>query len=221
MPGSASRGPVARIRVLIADDHPIVRQGLRQILADTHDIALVGEATNAVEVRNALRAAPCDVAVLDLVMPGTRGLELLEDVHAEHPALPVLVLSMHPEDQYALRVFRAGAAGYLTKESAPEDLVQAIRKVHGGGRWVTPRLAETLAASLGRPADRPPHEALSNREHQVLCLLAHAKSVKEIGAELHLSEKTISTYRARVLEKLDLRTTADLIRYALQNHLVD
>jgi two-component system invasion response regulator UvrY len=221
---SAANGPRVEpspIRVLVADDHPIVRQGLRNILADTSDVVVVGEATDAREVLEQLRRTDFDVVLLDLMMPGTTGLDLLESVLREQPRLPVLVLSMHPEDQYALRVFRAGAAGYLTKESAPEVLVQAIRKVHGGGKWVTASLAEKLATSLGRPADRLPHETLSNREHQVLCLLARAKSVKDIGQELHLSEKTISTYRARVLEKLDLRTTADLIRYAIQNHLVD
>jgi len=210
-----------RIRVLIADDHPIVRQGLRQLIADTTDMAVVAEATNAREVLAHLAAEPVDVALLDLVMPGANGLDLLETLHREHPALAVLVLSMHPEDQYALRALRAGAAGYLTKESAPDDLVQAIRKVHAGGRWITPRVAEQLAAYLGAPAGKLPHETLSNREHQVLCLLAKAMSVKEIGQALHLSEKTISTYRARVLDKLGLKTTADLIRYAIRNGLAD
>ncbi len=213
--------PERRIRVLIADDHPIVRQGLRQLIADTSDMVVVAEATNAREVLAQLAAEVVDVALLDLVMPGANGLDLLETLHRERPALAVLVLSMHPEDQYALRALRAGAAGYLTKESAPDDLVQAIRKVHAGGRWITPRVAEQLAAYLGAPAGKLPHETLSNREHQVLCLLAKAMSVKEIGQALHLSEKTISTYRARVLDKLGLKTTADLIRYAIRNGLAD
>lgn len=207
--------------MLIADDHPIVRQGLRRIVADTADLVVVAEATDARDVLARLSAAPVDVAVLDLVMPGTSGLDLLETVHRAYPRLAILVLSMHPEDQYALRALRAGAAGYLTKESAPDDLVQAIRKVHAGGRWITPGVAEQLAAYLGAPAGKLPHETLSNREHQVLCLLARAMSVKEIGRTLHLSEKTISTYRARVLDKLGLKTTADLIRYAIRNGLAD
>lgn len=216
----AGRRP-PRIRVLVADDHPIVRQGLRQIIADTADMEVVAEATNAREVLDHVARLDIDVGLLDLIMPGTSGFDLLEAVRRERPRLPILVLSMHPEDQYAMRALRAGAAGYLNKESAPDDLVQAIRKVHAGGRWITPRLAEQLAAHLGAPADRLPHETLSNREHQVLCLLAKAMSVKDIGQQLHLSEKTISTYRARVLDKLGLKTTADLIRYAIQNRLVD
>ena len=220
---SARRTPrePEHIRVLVADDHPIVRQGLRQIIADTADMTVVAEATSAREVLEHVGAQEIDVALLDLVMPGTTGFDLLEAVHRERPRLAILILSMHPEDQYAMRALRAGAAGYLNKESAPDDLVQAIRKVHGGGRWVTPRVAEQLAAHLGAPAGRLPHETLSNREHQVLCLLAKAMSVKDIGRALHLSEKTISTYRARVLDKLGLKTTADLIRYAIQNGLAD
>lgn len=207
--------------MLIADDHPIVRQGLRQIIADTVDMEVAGEARDARDVLACLAGREVDVAVLDLVMPGTAGLDLLETVHRAHPRLAILVLSMHPEDQYAVRALRAGAAGYLTKESAPDDLVQAIRKVHAGGRWITPRVAEQLATYLGTAGGRLPHETLSNREHQVLCLLARAMSVKEIGRTLHVSEKTVSTYRARVREKLGLRTTADLIRYAIRNGLAD
>jgi two-component system invasion response regulator UvrY len=211
---------VARIAVLIADDHPVVRRGLRQTLADTADIDVAAEAGTAQEVLELVRRGRFDVAVLDLTMPGSHGLDLLETVHREVSALPVLILSHHPEDQYAVRALRAGAAGYLTKESAPDQLVEAIRKVHGGGRYVTTRVAEelALAVGLGTPAG---HEALSQREFQVLTMLGRALSVKEIAAELHLSEKTVSTYRARILEKLRLHSTADLVRYAVQHRLSD
>lgn len=213
----AERRPIA---VLVADDHPVVRKGIRQILDDTPDIVVAGEATNAREVLAHVREEVCDVVLLDLTMPGSTGLDLLEAVRRERPELPVLVLSMHPEDQYAVRVLKAGAAGYMTKESAPDELVQAIRKVYAGGKYVTPSVAERLVDELGG-GGRAPHEALSDREFEVLCLIAKAMSVKQIARELQLSEKTVSTYRARVLEKLRLGSTAALIRYAIRNRLVD
>jgi DNA-binding NarL/FixJ family response regulator len=215
------RAAPRRIAVLVTDDHPIVRQGLRRILEDAPDLAVAGEATNAREVLEHVRRGGCDVVLLDLVIPGANGLELLEQVLRERPGLPVLVLTMYPEEQFAVRAFQSGAAGYLNKEGAPEQLLEAIRKVHAGGRYVTPSLAERLAADLSRAAPRVPHELLSNREHQVLCLLAKPLSVKQIAQQLHLSEKTVSTYRTRVLEKLRLETTAALIRYAIENRLVD
>jgi DNA-binding NarL/FixJ family response regulator len=212
---------MSRIAVVIADDHPVVRRGLRQILEDTTDIVVVGEAGSAPEAVDHARRGGWDVMLLDLTMPGGSGLDVLEAVRRERPDRPVLVLSIHPEDQFGVRVLKGGAAGYMTKESAPEELVRAIRKVHGGGRYVTPRVAEKLALDVQSGSGGLPHELLSNREYEVLCLLAKARSVKEIGKELKLSEKTVSTYRARLLGKLQMRTTADLIRYAIQNRLVD
>jgi DNA-binding NarL/FixJ family response regulator len=207
--------------VLVADDHPVVRRGLKQILNETPDLIVVGEAGTAHEVLAEVRSGRCDVVLLDLAMPGAHGVEVLETLKRERPALPVLVLSVFPEDQYAVRALQAGAAGYMTKETAPDELVHAVRKVHAGAKYVTPKLAETLAARLDRAAVSRPHEALSNREYQVLCLLGRALTVREIAAELHLSEKTVSTYRTRLLEKMRVRTTAELVRYAVQNQLVD
>jgi two-component system invasion response regulator UvrY len=209
------------IRVLIADDHAVVRQGLIQILGDMPEMVVTGEATNGQEVLDKVRAETWDVVVLDISMPGRSGLDVLKELRAERPALAVLVLSMYSEDQYAVRVLKAGAAGYLTKDTAADELVKAIRKVVSGGRYVSPFLAERLAFEVGADASRLPHETLSDREFQVLRLLAAGKSVKEIAAELSLSVKTISTYRARMLEKMHLQTTAELMHYALQNHLID
>ncbi len=208
------------IRVLIADDHAVVRQGLKQILGDTPEMVVAGEATTGQEALDKVRAEPWDVVVLDISMPDRSGLDVLKIVRAEWPELPVLVLSMYPEDQYARRVLKAGASGYLTKNSAADELVKAIRKVVRGGKYVSPSLAERLALDLGTDPSRLPHEALSDREFQVLQLIATGKSARAIAAELSLSVKTVSTYRARVLEKLNLRTTAELIHYALQNHLI-
>ncbi|MCU0522786.1 MAG: response regulator transcription factor [Anaerolineae bacterium] len=209
------------IRVLIADDHPIVRQGLKQILGDTRDMLVAGEAINGREVLEKARAEPWDVVVLDISLPDQSGLDILKQLRVEHPGLPVLVLSVHPEDQYALRVLRAGAFGYLTKDSAPDELVNAIRKVVSGGRYVSELMAERLALEIGADTSKLPHETLSDREFQVLRLMATGKPVTAIAEELNLSPKTISTYRARVLAKMNLETTAELIHYAVQHHLVD
>jgi two-component system invasion response regulator UvrY len=209
------------IRALIADDHAVVRQGLKQILGDTPEMLVAGEATNGQEVLDKVRAEPWDVVVLDISMPDRSGLDVLKQLRSERPKLPVLVLSMHSEDQYAVRVLKAGASGYLTKDSAPDELVKAIRKVVSGGRYVSSFLAEKLAFEIGTDSSRLPHETLSDREFQVLRLIAAGKSVTEIAAELYLSVKTVSTYRARMLEKMNLGTTAELIHYALQNHLID
>jgi two-component system, NarL family, invasion response regulator UvrY len=208
------------IRVLIADDHTIVRRGLRQILADEQDMRADGEAPNAQELMVCLRDSDWGVLVLDLNMPGKSGLEVLEDVKLRWPKLPVLILSMHPEDPYAVRALKAGASGYLTKQSAPDQLVAAIRKVHSGGRYVSPATAELLARELAGGAASP-HEALSNREYQVLCELAVGKTVSEVAARLKLSVKTISTYRTRLLDKLGLANNAELMHYAIQRQLVD
>jgi two-component system invasion response regulator UvrY len=209
------------IRALIADDHAVVRQGLKQILGDTPEMLVAGEATNGQEVLDKVRAEPWDVVVLDISMPDRSGLDILKQLRSERPKLPVLVLSMHSEDQYAMRVLKAGASGYLTKDSAPDELVKAIRKVVSGGRYVSSFLAEKLAFEIGTDSSRLPHETLSDREFQVLRLIAAGKSVTEIAAELCLSVKTVSTYRARMLEKMNLGTTAELIHYAMQNHLID
>lgn len=209
------------MKILIADDHAVVRRGLREILEDHLPDLVVGEAANAQETLEAVWREHWDLLLLDLKMPGRGGWEVLRDVHRARPRLPVLVLSMHPEDQYGVRALRAGAAGYITKESAPQELVAAVQKVAAGGRYVSPALAETLAAALRPGAPQAPHDALSDREFQVLCLLAAGKTVKQVAIELSLSVKTISTYRTRLLEKLRLRTTAELIQYALKQGLVD
>ena len=209
------------IRLLIADDHPVVREGLRRIVADHPELEVVGEAVSGDEVLTLLRRLPADVVLLDIAMPGPGFLQVLEHVRAEHPGVAVLVLSVHPEDQYAVRALRSGAAGYLTKDHSPEQLVEAIRKVHRGGKYVSPTLAERLASDLATTGARQSrHESLSHREYEVLCLLGSGRTVKEISTELRLSPKTISTYRARVLEKMQATTNADLVRYAAQHGLI-
>lgn len=209
------------IRVVIADDHAVVRHGLVRILSEEHDMAVVGEAGNGQELLSMVRNRRCDAVIVDISMPGTSGLEALQEIKQEHPRLPVLVLSMYPEDQFAVRAFKKGASAYMTKDSAREELVQAIRKVVSGGRYVSPGLAEKLAVHLASDTERPPHEALSDREHQVLCRIAAGKTLTEIGAELSLSVKTVSTYRGRILEKMSMKTNAELTRYAIQNRLID
>ena len=209
------------LRVLIADDHVVVRQGLKQILGGTPELLVAGEATNGQEVLDKVRAEVWDVVVLDISMPDRSGLDILKQLRSERPELPVLVLSMHSEDQYAVRVLKAGANGYLTKDSAPDELVKAIRKVVSGGTYVSSFLAEKLAFEIGTDSSRLPHETLSDREFQVLRLIAAGESVTEIAAELYLSVKTVSTYRARLLQKMNLTTNAELIHYAMHNHLID
>ncbi len=209
------------IRVLIADDHAVVRQGLKQILGDTPTMLVAGEATNGQEVLAKVRAETWDVVVLDISMPDRNGLDVLKELKAERPKLPVLMLSMYPEDQYATRALKAGASGYLAKDSAADELVRAIQRVVAGGRYVSPHLAEKLAFEIGADSSKLPHETLSDREFQVLRLIATGKSAKDIAAELSLSVKTVSTYRARLLEKMGLGSNAELIHYAIQNRLVD
>ncbi len=209
------------INILIADDHAIVRKGLKQILAETQDMVVAGEACNGFEVMEKVRNNHYDVLLLDISMPGKSGLDILKELKMENPKLPVLVLSMYPEEQYAVRVLRAGASGYLTKESAPEELVVAMRKVARGKKYVSPSLAEKLAVDLEVDASKPPHETLSDREYQVLCMIASGKTVGEIAEKLSLSAKTISTYRARILEKMNMKNSAELTHYAIQNKLVD
>ena len=208
------------IKVLIADDHAVVRQGLKQILAETSDMVAGGEATNTQEVIDKVRRENWDVLVLDITMPGRGGLDIIKELKHEKPRLPILILSMHSEDQFAVRALKAGASGYMSKESAPELLVKAIRKVYSGGKYISASLAEKLAFDLGTDSERPPHEKLSDREFQVMCMIASGKTVKEIADRLSLSVKTISTYRARILEKMKMKTNAELTHYAIRNQLV-
>lgn len=207
-------------RVLIADDHPIVRQGIKQIFQDAPDITVGGEAKDGDEVIKKLRAGRWDCLVLDFTMPARNGLDLLQQIKKEWPKLPVLILSMHGEDQFAVRLLRAGASGYVAKESAPEELVKAVRKVCAGGKYISASLAEKLADNLERPSIKAPHDILSEREYQVLLMIGAGASIKEIGEDLRLSVKTVSTYRTRILEKMRLRTNAQLIRYAIREKLV-
>ena len=208
------------IRVLIADDHPIVRQGLKQILADTNDIDVVGEAGSGRETLGMLSKIRCNVIILDLSMPDSNGLDLMKQIKIEKPALPILILSVHPEEQYAVRTLRAGASGYLTKGSAPDELVSAVRKISAGGRYITGSLAEKLAAELQTPLDaKVPHEMLSDREYEVFHLIARGSTPAEIAKKLSLSPKTVSTYRMRIIEKTGLKTNAEIMRYAFDNNL--
>jgi len=209
------------IRIVIADDHPIVREGLKQILSGAPDLGLVGEAQNGQEVLERVREQEFEVLVLDLSMPGRSGIELIRQVREEKPKLRILVLSMHQEQQYAVRAIKAGAAGYLTKEGAAAQLVPAIRKVAGGGAFVTAAVAEQLALSAMPQVDAPPHHNLSDREFQVFRLLASGKSVSDIARELSLSVKTVSTHKARLMQKMNLGNPAELVRYALHHRLID
>lgn len=208
------------IRLLIADDHPIVRQGLRQIAADQPGIAVVGEAASADEALARLGEVPADVMLLDVSMPGPGFIEVLQQVRRDHPTVKVLVLSVHPEDQWAVRALRAGAAGYLTKDHSPEQLIEAVRRVYRGGKYVTAALAEKLATGL-EAGSVSPHEGLSDREFEVLRGLGAGLSVKDVAARLKLSPKTVSTYRTRILEKMRLQTNADLVRYVRENNIGD
>lgn len=209
------------IKVLIADDHAVVREGIKRIIADLSDMAVTAEANDGEDLLAKLDGGDCDVVLMDLAMPGMSGLEVLQKVRERSPTLPVLVLSMHPEDQYAVRTVMAGAAGYIHKGDPPEELVAAIRTVAAGRRYITAKVAERLASHVDTASPKPAHESLSNREHQVLCLIASGKTVSDIALELSLSVKTISTYRTRILEKLRLRHNAEITRYAMQHGLVE
>lgn len=218
---AAAAGATAKLRMLVVDDHPVVRRGLIQTLAEAFPGVLLGEAANAQEALEQIWNNDWDVVLLDVSMPGRSGLDVLKEVRQERQRLPVLVLSMYPEDEFALRVLQNGAAGYLTKQTAPHELVLAVKKVLTGGRYISPSVAERLAEHLDRDMEKAPHQLLSDREYQVMCMLAAGKTVKEIGAELSLSIKTISTYRSRILEKMLLKNNAELMRYAVENELVD
>jgi len=207
------------IRVIIADDHAVVREGIRRILADAGDVEVVAEAADGTELLAQLERAPCDVVLLDLSMPGLPGLEALRTIRAVCPSLPILVLSMHPEVQYAARTIRLGASGYLDKAGKPSELIHALRIVAGGSMYVTPPVAEQLVDRARQASSQLPHEALSNREFEVVCLMAAGKKLSDIARELSISVKTVSTFRGRILEKLGLRTTAEIIRYAIEHGL--
>ncbi len=208
------------IRLFIADDHPIVRAGLSSIIADAGDMMLVGEAARGEDVLAFVEKIATDVVLLDVSMPGPGLIPLLETMRAAHPSIAVLVLSVHPEEQYAMRALRAGARGYLTKDHSPGELVAAVRKVHGGGRYVSATLAERLAADLSTGVDGLPHERLSDREFEVLCLLGSGRTVTDIASTLSLSVKTVSTYRARLLDKIPASSNAELVRYVVAHGLM-
>lgn len=210
-----------RIRVMIADDHAIVRQGLRQILSDIEDMEVAGEACNGVEALHLSRDGQWDVVLMDVSMPDRNGIDALKLIRKEQPRLPILILSMYPEEQYAIRALKAGAAGYLTKQSAPEQLVTAIRQVASGKKYVSASLAMELAEAIGEDTDRPLHEKLSDREYQTLCMIASGKTLTQIAEELNLSVKTVSVYRARLLEKMHLRNNAEITHYGLKFGLVE
>jgi DNA-binding NarL/FixJ family response regulator len=208
------------INVIIVDDHPVVRRGLKQIINENNDMQVIGEAEKAHEAIDLLRRTECDVLVLDISLPGMSGIDLMKQLKQEYKKLPILILSIHPEEQYAVRAMKAGASGYLTKESAPGELVKALRKIVSGGKYVSSSLAERLIADL-EISDRPPHERLSDREFEILLLIASGKTTGEIAEKLCISVKTVSTYRARTLEKMNMSTNAEMISYALKNKLIE
>jgi two-component system, NarL family, invasion response regulator UvrY len=209
------------IRVLITDDHAIFRRGLREILVRALKDVICSEAENAHQVLFQVQTRNWDLVILDITMAGRSGLDVLYDLVRMKPKLPVLILSMHPEDQYGARVLKAGAAGYVMKGSTPEELIKAVHKVLGGGHYVSPALAEKLAVNLRGETEHAPHEGLSGREFEIFRMIGYGKTVGQIAEELHLSITTVSTYRARILKKMNIGTNADIIRYALHNHLVD
>ena len=209
------------IKVLIADDHTLVRKGLRQLLLESAAVKSVDEAKDDKETIRKISAHGYSVVLLDISFPGRSGIEVLRQLKSLRPKLPVLILSMHPEEQYAIRALKAGAAGYLTKESAPAELIEAIQKVAKGEKYITPSLADKLAAEVGEPSESLPHERLSDREYQVMCMIASGMTVKQIASALSLSSKTISTHRARILRKMQLKNNAHLTHYAIKLGLVD
>ncbi|GBE03513.1 MAG TPA: response regulator transcription factor [Nitrospirae bacterium] len=209
------------LKILIADDHAIVREGIKQILAEIPEKVTTDEAINAQEVIQKVWENEYDMVLLDISMPGRSGLDVLKQLRSEKPALKILILSMHPEEQYAIRALKAGASGYLTKESTPHELTEAIKKVSIGKKYVSASLAETLASHLETTVEKPLHEALSNREFEVMCMIASGKTVKEIAEDLSLSVKTISTYRTRILGKMNMKNNSQITHYTIQSRLVD
>lgn len=208
------------VKILLVDDHAILRHGLRQILSDTEGIEVAGEAENSSQAIRMAREQKFDVVLLDITLPDRNGLETLKILKRDHPKLAVLILTMHGEDEFGVRALKAGAAGYLTKKSAPEQLVNAVRQVASGRRYIGPALAEELAKSLGDESDQPPHETLSDREYQVLCMIASGVGLSEMAAKLSISPKTVSVYRARVMAKMKLKNNAEITHYAIKHNLV-
>jgi DNA-binding NarL/FixJ family response regulator len=209
------------IKIIIADDHSVVRQGVRQIISDMPNMEVRDEAENGNDLFQKVLKNHYDIIILDIKMPGTNVIDLIKNIKAHKPHMPILVLSMYPEEQYAVRVLKSGASGYLTKESAPRDLVNAVQKIADGGKYISSKLAEQLADQLGDDGDKPIHETLSDREYQVFRMISSGKSVKGISDDLNLSEKTVSTYRSRVLQKMNLKNNAELTHYAFKHGLVD
>ena len=209
------------IKVLIADDHALIRKGLKQLLDDTDDMRVIGEAENGMQAIRMVEETAYDVVLLDISMPDKHGVEVLKQLKTNHPQLPVLMLSMHPEEQYALRSMKAGAAGYLNKQSAPLQLVTAIRQVASGKKYISTELAEQLANGLSQGYQELLHQTLSNREYQTLCLMASGKKLSEMADIMSLSPKTVSVYRSRLLEKMKLKNNAEAIHYAISNHLIE
>ena len=209
------------INILITDDHSMIREGLKKILNEQSDMKVIGEASNYHEAIEAVKKSKPEIVILDISMPGRNGLDVLKDLKAEHSKLKVLILSMHPVERFALRAIKAGASGYVTKENATEELVNAIRKIHAGQKYINSALAEQLADHYGSDAIISPHELLSDREFEVMCKIAEGKSIREIAEILSLSPATVSTYRARVLEKMLLKSNVEITNYAYRNHLID
>jgi len=209
------------MHILIADDHAVVRRGLREILAEALPAARFSEAGNGDEVLTRLAESPASVIVLDINMPGRSGLDVLREVKRDYPRLPVIILSVQPEDQYAVRCLRAGASAYINKDSAPEELAQAIKKILGGGRYVSPRFAEKLVSLLDEPAEKQPHESLSDREYEVMKMIASGVPLTEIADRLHVSVKTVSTYRTRIMEKMQMKSNAEVARYAMKFQIIE
>jgi DNA-binding NarL/FixJ family response regulator len=209
------------MHILLADDHAVVRRGLKDILADALPGARFSEAGSGDELLSRLAGSQIALVVLDINMPGRSGLDVLRDVKRAYPRLPVIIMSVQPEDQYAIRCLRAGAAAYINKDSAPEELAEATKKILGGGRYISPRMADRLVAQLDEPTDKPPHESLSDREHEVMRMIASGVPLTEIAERLHVSVKTVSSYRSRIMEKMQMKSNAEVTRYAMTHQLID
>lgn len=209
------------INIFIADDHELVREGLKKILKEESDMMVIGEAQNATEVLAKMRKSNCDIIILDMNMPGRSGIDLISDLKILKPQLKILVLSIHPEDRYALRTLKAGASGYISKDTALEELVIAIRKIYTRGKYLSTTLAEQLAFDIGSDSNLLPHEKLSNRELEIMCMIASNRKIKEIATDLSLSISTVNTYRARIFEKMNIKSIVELTHYAIDHHLVD